>query len=234
MSDGLRETTFRTAGGAIPGLLALPAILPAPAIAVIPAIYGIDDEMETVVRDFAARGFIAFVDNPFWRDREPEAIPFAEGERARARNKRFNPADGVGDLAAIAAGLRRMPECDGRYAVVGYCFGGRYAFLAAARFGAAAAVAYHGTRIQEHLDEAPNVACPVSFHYGDHDTATPLAEIARIEAALADNSQAEICVYPGAGHDFTKSRSAHYDAGVTRRAAERAWRILGPLVAARV
>src|SRR3546814_14494550 len=59
----------------------------------------------------------------------------------------------------------------GKTAVVGYCWGGPVAWLAATRLNPAAAVCYYGGNIHECRNEPP--PCPVMFHFGEKDASIP-------------------------------------------------------------
>src|SRR5258705_413881 len=74
--------------------------------------------------------------------------------------------------AAIAA-LRSDPSFKGKVGAIGYCMGGRLAFLAGARLGIDAAICYYPTRLENFLDEANSVRCPIMFHFGGKDGAVP-------------------------------------------------------------
>ncbi|ETW95778.1 MAG: hypothetical protein ETSY2_47580, partial [Candidatus Entotheonella gemina] len=112
--------------------------------------------------------------------------------------------------------LKARPECNGKVALLGFCFGGRYAHLAAARLGVDAAGSYHGTKIGEHLDETSNVTCPVSFHFGEVDPAVPMEEVEAIKAAYANRDNAEIVVYPDAAHNFAMPYKPGYQEAVAK------------------
>ena len=84
---------------------------------------------------------------------------------------------------------------------MGYCMGGRLAYLAAATAGVDAAVAYYGGGIHDQLERAAGIRCPMQFHYGAVDPNIPLAAVEKVRAAMA-GKPAEIHVYPGANHGF--------------------------------
>lgn len=218
-------------GGAMPAYLARPAAAQAPAIVMVPSIYGLNHDMRAKADAFAAAGFIAVATDIFWRGDGGALDPddASETARARARNDTFDTDLGIADIAAVARFLASEPGSNGRYAVAGYCFGGRFAFLAAARLAPAAIVSFHGSHVGDHLDEAASVTAPASFHYGDSDPVAPLAEIDQIRTALAHNAAAEVFVYPGVAHNFTNPKGASYDAAVSMTSMQRALRILDPL-----
>jgi carboxymethylenebutenolidase len=199
------EFTVRTAHGSFPAFVARPEEMPAPAIVCVPSIFGVTGEAQRWLSDDAAAGFLTVVYDPFWRTDPGPLSPLVDAERARATARRnaTRVEDATADLAAAIDAVRAMPECNGRVAVVGYCFGGRYAFIAAATLPIDAAVSYHGILIGESLDVASAIRVPVSLHCGDSDPECPMSEVDAIAAATKDNPLVDLRVYPGVGHSFT-------------------------------
>ena len=103
------------------------------------------------------------------------------------------PADA---LAAVRAAMDALALRVEKIAVVGYGFGGRYAFLAVTRLGADAAGAVGGANIGAHLDESARVKKPLTFHFADDDEAVPFAEVRAIKGALEGFGTTEIYRYP--------------------------------------
>src|SRR3546814_5524707 len=89
--------------------------------------------------------------------------------------------------------------CSSDLAVVGYCWGGSVAWLAACRHNLAAAVCYYGGNIHECRNETPS--CPVMFHFGEEDASIPMEQVKEIGAA---HPKQELFTYP-AGHGFNRS-----------------------------
>lgn len=224
----MREHAVRSGdGGTFSTQLGLPAAERAPAIVVVPHILGVDHSMLDAAAAYVAHGFIAVVPDVFWRIL-PGPLPFNDEGRpkARDRGRRVDVDLCVADLGAVVASLAALPQYDGRFGVVGYCFGGRYALLSAARLGAAAAVAFHGAGMREYVNEVPRVSAPVSFHFGDADPAVPMDEVEMVRAAFAGHANAEICVYPGVVHHFALPGMPGYDPAVERLAKSRALAVL--------
>jgi carboxymethylenebutenolidase len=98
--------------------------------------------------------------------------------------------------------LRASSHCNGKIAAIGFCMGGRIAFLAAARAGVDAAVGLYALGIAKHLDEVRSMAVPLQLHYGLNDEHIPKSEIDTVSTAAAGNGNIEIQLYPGAGHGF--------------------------------
>jgi carboxymethylenebutenolidase len=116
------------------------------------------------------------------------------------------------DLVAAVAALRARPEVgDRKVGAIGYCMGGRLAFLAAAIAGVDAAVAYYGGGIHDQLDKAGSIRCPVQFHYAERDDHIPASAVERVRGAMAGKA-AEVHVYPGAMHGFNCWARASYHA----------------------
>jgi carboxymethylenebutenolidase len=128
------------------------------------------------------------------------------------------------DIEDLVADLRARPRCNGKIAILGFCFGGRYALLGAARPGVDAVASFHGTLMGQHLDEVDAIRCAVSFHYGEEDPVVPMEEVRAIQQAFAGRSGAEVRVYPGAGHNFAMPRKPGYHPAVARAARERVLR----------
>ena len=190
----------------------------APGILLITAIFGIDDEMKELSNAFAADGFVVSVPDIFWRVMPG---PTADMEKAFDRYGKFDPDQGMLDIEDLIKDLKARPRCNGKVAVLGFCFGGRYAHLAAARLGVDAAGAYHGTAIGQHLDETGKIECPVSYHFGDSDPVVPMDEVEAIRKSYAGHDNAEIAVYEGASHNFSMPYKEGYDeaAATASRAA---------------
>ena len=184
-----------------------------PGIVLITAIYGMDDEMKELADNYAADGFIVSVPDYFWRQLPG---PTAERDIAFARMNDYEPVQGLMDIEDVINDLRAHPRCNGQVAVLGFCFGGWIAHVSAARFGANAAAAYHGTRIGQYLDEMPALNCPVSFHFGENDPAIPMEEVQKIKTAYREHANAEIVVYPEAAHNFAMP----YKRGYQQKVAE--------------
>lgn len=207
MAEATLVTTLdvRVPGGALAVFVAKPAGVPAPAIVCVPAIFGVTEEAQRWLRDDSAAGFLTAVYDPFWRSDPGPLSPLDDSERARAVARRdvTAVADATSDLAAVIAAVKALPECNGKVAVVGYCFGGRYAFIAAAELPIDAAVSFHGILIGESLNVAPGIRVPLSMHVGDNDPECLMPEIEAIRAATAGNPLVDFRVYPGVGHSFT-------------------------------
>jgi len=190
---------------------------PAPGLLIITAIFGIDEELQEAADAWAADGYLVSMPDIFWRTMPG---PTADMKKAFERYNAFDPVQGMLDIEDLVTDLRSRPQCNGKVAVLGYCFGGRYAHLSAARLGVDAAAAYHGTMIGQHLDETEKVQCPVSFHFGGSDPVVPMDEVDAIKNAYAGHTDAEIVVYDGASHNFSQPTKDGYQAEAANASRE--------------
>ena len=201
--------TRPSGGGRMPGIL------------LITAIFGVDQEMRELANAWANDGFIVSVPDIFWRQIPG---PTADSQVAFERYGKFDPVQGMRDIEDLVLDLKSRPQCNGKVAILGFCFGGRYALLGAARLGIDAAASFHGTLMGQHVDEVSKIACPVSFHYGDADPVVPMDEVTAIQKAFAGRSNADIAVYEGAGHNFAMPRKEGYKPAVAKESRERVLR----------
>ena len=107
------------------------------------------------------------------------------------------------------AAVRTKAFSSGRVAAIGFCMGGRSAFLAAARGGVDASISLYALGIAKHLDELRMITTPLQLHYGLSDEHVPKSEVDAVIAAAKGNRNVEVHLYPGAEHGFfTKGRPA--------------------------
>ena len=194
------------------GLLALPPAGHGPGLVLWQEIFGVNAHIQAVAAQYALDGFVVLAPDVFWRQAPRVQLGYEGADRAQALAlmQGYGADDALADTAASVAALRARPEVGGRkVGSLGYCMGGRLAYLAAATTDVDAAVAFYGGGIQTQLERAPAVRCPMQFHYAAHDDHIPLDAVARVQAALP---RAEVHVYPGAMHGFNCWARASYHA----------------------
>lgn len=211
------DQTFRA-------FVAVPDQSPAPAVVLFQEVFGVNDNMRELALRLADNGFHTVVPDMFWRLQpgfERDESGLAEGMELASRLD-FDLA--VVDMTATLAHVRATPECSSRVGAVGFCLGGTLAYLFAtsARVDGAgpdAAVSYYGSGVHDRLELAGDIACPMLFHYGDDDPYISRAQIAAVEAAVANRPDIAVHRY-AAGHAFSNfDAPSFYDAD----AADLAW-----------
>lgn len=206
------------------GYLALPPAGSGPGLVLFQEIFGVNEHIRGVAEQYALDGFVVLAPDVFWRDAPRVELGYVGDERARAiaLMQALKPADALADIAAAVATLRARPETAGRkVGAIGYCMGGRFAYLAAATTALDAAVPFYGGGIHNNLDRATAIGCPVQFHYAEIDDNIPLEAVDRVRQAMAGKT-AELHVYPGAHHGFNCWARASYDAASAALAHGRA------------
>jgi carboxymethylenebutenolidase len=222
----------RADGGTFDAYVTLPERLPAPAILIVSSIYGITDGLKHTMARYAERGFIAIAPDFFWR---VLSGPLGDAQRdlAEGRINGYDINDGLDDMRRTRDALAKRRDWNGKFAVLGFCFGGRHAFLGLTRLGADAAAAFHGSHIHRYLDEAAAVTKPFSFHFAGDDPLVPLDQVEQIRDALR-GKPGEIAVYDGVHHGFAREESPRYNAEAARVSEERVFDKLEALTTAPV
>ena len=196
--SGQEITVTPTDGGKFMGYLAVPIGGNGPGVVVIQEIFGVNTVMRGITDSLAAEGYVALCPDLFWRQ-EPGVQITDQTEEGWARAfDLFNGFDldkGIDDLRATIKTFRRLEECTGKIGAVGFCLGGRLAFLTATRAGADASVSYYGVKLDEHKDET--VTCPCLLHVATEDEFVPKEKKTEVDAALHGNPKVEIYYYEG-------------------------------------
>jgi len=223
------ETTVPTRTVAVApgvgGFLAHPRGKTADGIVVVMEAYGLNEFVKETCRDFARRGYVAVAPDVYHGD----VIPYDDRDGAMAKLRTLDDAT----VMAEVGGALDVLEAEGarRNAIIGFCMGGRAAFLANAVHGERlrASVSFYGGGIAPAepkgrpplLDRVPLLHAPQLLVYGAKDTAIGPDEHARLAQALtAADKRYTIAVFPDAPHAF-----ATFDRESYREAQARAaWR----------
>ncbi|HEU5293851.1 MAG TPA: dienelactone hydrolase family protein [Burkholderiaceae bacterium] len=175
-----------------------------PGLVLFQEIFGVNEHIRAVAEQYALDGFVVLAPDVFWRGQRRVELGYEGEQRQRGIELAMalkGPELGL-DMVATVASLRARPEVNGgKVGAIGYCMGGRLAYLAAATAGVDAAVAYYGGGIHDQLDKASSITCPVQFHYAERDDHIPPVAVDKVRNAMHDK-HAEIHVYPGAMHGF--------------------------------
>ena len=194
-----------------------------PAILVLSDMFGLNEPIRAVADHYASRGHAALVPNLFWRSEIPGAISYDDPQHAKAwtRLKALDLDVVSADMGAATDWLRAQKLGNGKVAAIGFCGGGRFAFLAAVRCGVDAAASLYGLGISQHVGEIDNAHCPLQLHYGLQDQHIPRQEIDAVAAGVRGRKNVEVLLYPGAGHSFANPVRPTYDPVAAKLAGER-------------
>ena len=180
-------------------------------IVVIQEIFGVTRHIRAVVDQYAAAGYVAVAPTLFDRVEKDVDVPYTDVQRAMGY---MNAMDIDKVLLDVEAAIEKV-AFPGKVGVVGYCWGGTLAYLAAARLKINAAVAYYGGGVNKYAGEKPRA--PVMFHFGEKDDHIPLSAVQEMKVAYP---QGIYHLYP-AGHGFNCTDRASFDAASAKLAFER-------------
>lgn len=203
-ADGHRFSAYR----------AEPNGTPRGAVVVAPEIFGINSHIRGVADGYAADGFVAIAPALFDRVQRNYETGYSQEEiqAGIALMQQIDIAQAMMDVRAAV----EHAKAAGKVGIIGYCWGGTVAWVAASRVpGLACAVPYYGGGVANYIDEQPE--CPVMFHFGEQDT-HPTPEQAK--AVAAAHPQTEAHFYP-AGHGFNCDQRGSFDAASSALARER-------------
>jgi len=193
--------------------LAAPPGPPRGAVVVLQEIFGVNSHIRAVTDSFAAEGYVAVAPSLFDRVRRGIEIGYSEKEIQEGRGyvMQLKQDQTLKDIAASIAIVKHA----GRVGTVGYCWGGRQAYLAASELPIACSVAYYGGGITQMLEKKPKV--PVMYHFGERDKHIPPDDVAKIKAA---HPEGMFYIYP-ADHGFNCDQRGSYDAASAALARKR-------------
>ena len=185
--------------------LAEPTGTPRGAIVVIQEIFGVNPGIRAKCDHWASLGYLGIAPDLFWRIQEgveldPD-IP-EQFQEALGLMQKLNQDKAIADIeATIRAARARLPE-GGKVGCVGYCLGGRLAFMTAARTDVDTSVGYYGVGLEGLMGEKHAIARPLMLHIAGADHFVTPDKQKLIHEGLDDHPRVTIHDYPGEDHGF--------------------------------
>jgi len=205
--------------GSIKGLFAKPANATGrlPGVLVIHENRGLNPYVEDVARRFAVANFIAYA---------PDGLTSVGGwpgndEQGAVKFREVNGPKMFEDFVAAAKWLKARPDCTGKIAAVGFCFGGGVVNNLAVRLGAdlSAGAPFYGR--QPGAGDVPKISAPLMLHYASNDDGVNQG-IPAFEAALkANNKKYEVFTYENTQHGFHNDTTPRYNEAAAKLAWQR-------------
>ncbi|MEP6547270.1 MAG: dienelactone hydrolase family protein [Gammaproteobacteria bacterium] len=213
---GLNVELVASDGHRLSAYLAEPAGKPRGGVVVIQEIFGVTRHIRAVADQYAAAGFLSIAPAMFDRVERDIDVPYTDMAKGLGYMQALKNDQVMLDVQAAVLRVRSA----GKVAVVGYCWGGTMAYLAAAQLKIDAAVAYYGGGISRCLGE--KLRAPVMFNFGEKDAHIPKSAVAQIREA---HPQEIYHLYP-AGHGFNCTDRASYAPASAKLALERSLEFL--------
>jgi carboxymethylenebutenolidase len=206
--------TATDGSGSFAAFVVEPKTKPAGVVVLIQEIFGVNQAMRDIAAWVADLGFIALAPDLFWRIEPGIDITDktdAEWKRAFELFQTFDQTKGIEDLKATVAAARAYPGGNGKVATMGYCLGGRLAFMMAEQSDADINVSYYGVGLDGLLGDLGKVAKPLLVHIADKDEFFPPEGRAAVVAATKGHGHAVSYIYPNADHAFARVNGVHWD-----------------------
>jgi carboxymethylenebutenolidase len=188
------------------------------AVVVAQEIFGVNRHIRAVADSYAAEGYVTIAPCVFDRIRRGIELGYSEAEVQQGRGYRLQiPKEKT--LLDLSACINVVKH-SGRVSIVGYCWGGTLAYIAACELPVICAISYYGGQIKDHLEKSPRK--PVMYHFGEKDPHIPLSDVDKIRAA---DPNGIFHLYP-ADHGFNCDERATYDAPSATLARQRTLQFL--------
>ncbi|MBE0624388.1 MAG: dienelactone hydrolase family protein [Burkholderiales bacterium] len=185
-------------------------------IVVIQEIFGVNSHIRSVAAGYAADGYLAIAPAMYDRLERNFEVGYTPEDIAKGRALK-EKAGMAAALLDVEAAVKAAAQA-GKVGIVGYCWGGYIAWMAAARVpGLACAAPYYGggSTTDEAIAEQPK--CPVMAHYGEKDEHISVESVKKLAAVHPAQT---VHLYP-APHGFNCDQRGSYDAASAKLARER-------------
>ena len=204
-------------GGTFKGYLTIPASGSGPGILLLQEIFGVNASMRETADYYAEEGYVVLAPDLFWRMEPGVDLGYSEADfnKAFGYYQRFDANQSIKDSADALKVLRARPECVGKVGALGFCLGGKLAYLVAARTDVDCAVSYYGVGIEADIGEAAQVKCPMVFHFAELDKYAPAEAREQVKAAFAKRPDVELYLYPGCDHAFAAPERVSFNKPAT-------------------
>ncbi|MBR85921.1 MAG: carboxymethylenebutenolidase [Rhodospirillaceae bacterium] len=186
------------------GYLSVPDCGTGPGLIIGQEIFGVNKTMRQIADYFAEEGYVVLVPDMFWRLTERVELAYNEEDFKTAFGYfgKFDLDLAIEDISISMDKLKSLDECTGSVGYMGFCLGGKLAYLTASKLEPEVAISFYGVGIPDMLDQANNVTCPMIFHCPELDEWMPPEGVKALRNAFESRDDIEIYDYPGADHGF--------------------------------
>ena len=207
-------------GHSLSAYKAEPSGTPKGAVVVVQEIFGVNSHIRSVADKVAGDGYVAIAPALFDRIEKGIELGYDEDDRNKGLGLRGKLSwdDSINDVNAAVEEVNSA----GKVGLVGFCFGGSVAWVAANESPIQAASGWYGGQIHQEIARQPK--CPVQLHFGTEDFSIPNEMVDEIKAAHPD---VPVYIYDGAGHGFNCDDRGSYHKASAELAYQRTMEFFG-------
>ncbi len=210
-------------GETFPAYVARPAATPRAAIIVIQEIFGVNPGIRAKCDSWADKGYLTVAPDVFWRQQRGVELDADIPEQFQAAIGYMMKHDfdlGIRDVEATIHWIRRQAGVP-KVGLVGFCMGGKVAYMAAARTDVDASVGYYAVGVDQMLNEAHAIANPLLLHVPTADHFVSPEAQKTMHDALDPNPHVTLMDYEGLDHGFAAEHGERRDENAARLADSR-------------
>jgi len=203
-----------------------------PGILLIQEIFGVNHHIRGVADKLAGQGYVVVAPDLFFRLEPGFEVGYSGDDMTKAFRyyEQFDEKTALSDLGCAVEALRKLPECNGKVGVIGFCLGGKMSYRLSAHHKVEAAVSYYGGGIDGFLSEAQDIKCPIIFHYGALDAHIPMSSVDKVKDAFKGRDEVSVYVYENADHGFNCDELASYNPEAAKVAWSRTLSFFGKFI----
>jgi len=191
-------------GGSFKAYVAEPEKGSGPGILLLQEIFGVNGYIREMADLYAEEGYVVVAPDLFWRMEPGVDLGYSEEEFGKAFEffQKFDVDKAIEDMTTTVSAMRGLDKLKGGVGALGYCLGGKLAYLAAAHSGVDVAVGYYPVGVEADIDLAAKIKCPMSLHIAEQDDYCPPEAQKLIVDTFAERSEVDVFSYPGVDHAF--------------------------------
>ncbi|AFZ43268.1 hypothetical protein PCC7418_1061 [Halothece sp. PCC 7418] len=203
-----------------------------PGVIVIQEVFGVNSHIKDVTQRFAKEGYIAIAPAIYQRQAPSFAVGYTaeDLEEGRKYKEQTKASELLNDIQSAINYLKSLPQCNGKFGSIGFCFGGHVVYLAATLPDIQATASFYGAGIatetpgggEPTITRTKDIKGTIYAFFGTEDPLIPLDQVDQIEAELKkQNIPHRVFRYDGADHGFFCDQRASYNPTAAQDAWER-------------